>query len=207
MHSGFEFSGHEPDNALLMTQTAPVQARQPYALTIDYTTSDIPPGSGLAWLVTDERTGPSWPGRTSLSAEHGGKAFACFTGPEGPGFVNLSLLYQRQPGTVRVEGRLAVRAVQLTIAAGGDCAPRKSRLPGLILRGSETTLKRQSIEGIDRLPGRRSEMTFGTTRRITAPTGTGNVSAARSKLDLTLFRTRHDAPSNCCNSTCVPRNQ
>ena len=48
----------------------------------------------------------------------------CFTTPEGAEFVNLSLIYQRQPGTVRVEGKLALKAVRLD-AAAGDCAAEK----------------------------------------------------------------------------------
>jgi hypothetical protein len=39
--------------------------------------------------------------------------------------VNLSLIYQRQPGTVRVEGKLALKGVRLTAAAAGDCAAEK----------------------------------------------------------------------------------
>jgi hypothetical protein len=38
--------------------------------------------------------------------------------------VNLSLEYQRQPGTVRIEGKLALKAVRLA-AVAGDCAAEK----------------------------------------------------------------------------------
>jgi tetratricopeptide (TPR) repeat protein len=123
---GFEFSGHEPNSALLMTQAAPVQARKPYALIIDYTTSGISPGSGLEWLVTDDRSGAVLARTESLAAEQGGKASACFTGPDSAAFVNLSLVYQRQPGTVRAEGRLALHEVRLSTAAAEDCAKKIS---------------------------------------------------------------------------------
>jgi hypothetical protein len=62
----------------------------------------------------------------SLSSEQGGgTASACFTAPDGAAFVNLSLLYQRQPGTVRVEGKLALKGVRLSAAIAGDCAAEK----------------------------------------------------------------------------------
>jgi tetratricopeptide (TPR) repeat protein len=118
---GFEFSGDEPDSFLLMNQAAPVQPQKNYALTVDYATSGIAPGSGIEWLVTDDRTGALLARTGSLSAERGGVAYACFAAPSGTAFVNLSLLYQRQPGTVRVEGKLALNGVRLSGASAGDC--------------------------------------------------------------------------------------
>jgi tetratricopeptide (TPR) repeat protein len=122
---GFEFSGEEPDSFLLLSQTVPVHAQTNYALTVEYGTSGIPPDSGIEWRVTDEQTGAVLAKTPSLSAEQGGSAAACFTTPERTAFVNLSLLYQRQPGTVRVEGKLALKAVRLDPATGGDCAAQK----------------------------------------------------------------------------------
>ena len=126
---GFEFSGEEPDSFLLLSQTVPVAAQKSYALTVDYGTSGIPPGSGIEWRVTDEHTGSVLARTSSLSSEQGGEqggsAATCFTTPEGAAFVNLSLIYQRQPGTMRVEGKLALKAVRLTAAAAGDCAAEK----------------------------------------------------------------------------------
>ncbi len=130
---GFEFSGEEPDSFLLLNQTAPVHGKTNYALTVDYGTSGIPHGSGIVWQVTDAQTGAVLARTTSLSseqggedgAEQGGKATACFTTPKETGFVNLSLLYQRQPGTVRVEGKLALKGVRLAAATAGVCAAGK----------------------------------------------------------------------------------
>ncbi|MDT7811494.1 MAG: hypothetical protein QOJ42_1410, partial [Acidobacteriaceae bacterium] len=130
---GFEFSGEEPDGFLLLSQTVPVHAQKSYAMTVDYGTSGIPPGSGIEWRVTDEQTGAVLARTASLSSEQageqggeqGGRAATCFTTPEGAAFVNLSLIYQRQPGTVRVEGKLALKGVRLTAAAAGDCAAEK----------------------------------------------------------------------------------
>jgi hypothetical protein len=122
---GFEFSGDEPDGFLLMDQTVPVQAGKSYALAVHYSTTGIAPSSGLAWSVTDDRSGAVL-GRTGgLSAEQGGEAYACFAAPNGGAFVHVSLLYQRQPGTVRVEGKLALREVRLTGATAEHCRGEK----------------------------------------------------------------------------------
>jgi hypothetical protein len=134
---GFEFSGEEPDSFLLLNQTAPVRAQKNYVLTVDYGTSGVPPGSGIAWQVTDEQTGAVLARTTSLSSEQGGEdegeqggiATTCFTTPANAAFVNLSLLYQRQPGTVRVEGKLALKGVRLSAATAGDCAAEKISNP------------------------------------------------------------------------------
>ena len=141
---GFEFSGDEPDSFTLIHQVAPVQAQRGYALTVDYTTSGIAPGSGIAWLVTDARSGAELARTPSLSSEGGGgNTSACFITPEGTAFVNLSLLYQRQPGTVRVEGKLGLKGVRLSVQ---DCGEGKISPSGAASRSSETTLKKQRME-------------------------------------------------------------
>jgi hypothetical protein len=127
---GFEFSGDEPDSFLLLDQTAPVREGKDYALVVHYGTTGIAPGSGLAWSVTDDRLGAVL-GRTgSLSAEQGGETYACFAAPDGGAFVHLSLLYQRQPGTVRVEGKLALKEVRLTGATAEHCPEQKISISG-----------------------------------------------------------------------------
>ena len=133
---GFEFSGEEPDSFLLLSQTAPVHAQKNYVLTVDYGTSGIPPGSGIEWQVTDAQTGALLARTTSLSSEHGGEqggiATTCFSAPANAAFVNLSLLYQRQPGTVRVDGKLALKGVRLSGATAGDCAVEKISNSGAV---------------------------------------------------------------------------
>ena len=119
---GFEFSGEEPDSFTLMNQAVPVQAGKELRLAVDYETSGIAPGSGIEWLMTDARSARCWARRQSLSAEQGGEAYACFAAPDGAAFVNLSLDYQRQAGTVRVEGKLTLKGVRLSV---GNCAEKK----------------------------------------------------------------------------------
>jgi tetratricopeptide (TPR) repeat protein len=120
---GFEFSGEEPDGLRLMTQTVPVRAGKSYALAVDYRSNGIAPGSGLLWAVSDERTGAVLARTAALSSEQGDRTYACFTAPDGTAFVRLSLDYQRQPGTLRVEGKLALREVRLS---AGNCLEKKN---------------------------------------------------------------------------------
>jgi tetratricopeptide (TPR) repeat protein len=127
---GFEFSGDEPDSFLLMDQSAPVQEQKNYLLTVNYSTNGIAPGSGLEWSVADGRSGTVLARTGSLSAEQGGEAYACFAGPDDDAFVRLSLLYQRQPGTVRVEGKLVLKEVKLTAATEGGCPGQKISTSG-----------------------------------------------------------------------------
>jgi hypothetical protein len=117
---GFEFSGEEPDSFLLLKQTVPIKAQGDYALTADYQTSGIAPGSGLEWQVIDPRTSAVLARTPSLSAEQGGSASARFAAPEGADFVSLALFYHRQPGTVRVEGKLALNKVRLAATTGDN---------------------------------------------------------------------------------------
>jgi tetratricopeptide (TPR) repeat protein len=122
---GFEFSGEEPDSFQIMDQAVPVRTGKDYALVVDYATNGIPPGSGLAWSVRDLRSDNELGRTASLSAEHGGRAVTCFAAPDGTAFVALSLRYQRQPGTVRVEGKLTLQGVRLSTATAENCPGKK----------------------------------------------------------------------------------
>ena len=122
---GFEFSGEEPDSFQIMDQTVPVRAGKDYALVVDYSTTGIPPDSGLLWQVTDLRSDAALGRTASLAAEQGDRVDVCFSAPEGATFVDLSLRYQRQPGTVRVEGKLTLQGVRLSAATAENCPGKK----------------------------------------------------------------------------------
>jgi tetratricopeptide (TPR) repeat protein len=131
---GFEFSGEEPDGFTLMTQTVTVRAGKAYSLTVDYRSSGIAPGSGLSWAVNDVRTGAVLARTASLASDQvqGGRAYACFSAPDETPFIRLSLDYQRQPGTVRVEGKLDLKQVSLS---AGNCPEKKNSLSGAASEG------------------------------------------------------------------------
>jgi tetratricopeptide (TPR) repeat protein len=115
---GFEFSGNEPDNFVLMSQTVVVQSGKSYTLAAAYRTQGVAAGSGITWQVQDVQSGAVLARSGSLAAEQGGTSAACFSAPKGASSVNLLLTYQRQPGTVRVEGKISLDAVRLT---AGPC--------------------------------------------------------------------------------------
>jgi hypothetical protein len=106
---GFEFSGNEPDQLSLLRQVVPVRPGSGYELTVDAGTTGLAADSGLQWQISDAKTGAILT-QTSLAAT------ACFTAPTS--FVDIALVYQRQPGTVRIEGKLALKKVRL---APGTC--------------------------------------------------------------------------------------
>ena len=118
---GFELSGQEPDGFVLLSQVAPIEPEKTYVLMVDYATTGIPPGSGLAWKVTDDRSGTLLAQTPSLNAQQGGHTVACFATAKDSSFVNLSLAYQRQPGSVRPEGKLALKQVRLLPATANQC--------------------------------------------------------------------------------------
>jgi tetratricopeptide (TPR) repeat protein len=128
---GFEFSGEEPDGFLVMREAVPVRAGNDYALIVDYATTGVTANSGLAWSVSDLPSGKELGHTANLSAEQGSKAVACFSVPGGTNFVDLALRYQRQPGTVRVEGKLVLRDVRLAAASAENCGGEQN----LHLRG------------------------------------------------------------------------
>ncbi len=119
---GFELSGNEPDRFTLLRQTAPVEAGQTYALVVNYRSRDIPPGSGLAFAVDESRSAAPMGQTASLSAPEGGQTTLCFAIPKDTHFVDVSLRFQRPPGTVRPAGRLTLQQVRLSVATGKQCA-------------------------------------------------------------------------------------
>jgi tetratricopeptide (TPR) repeat protein len=123
---GFELSGQEPDGFVLLSQVAPIEPEKTYILMVDYATSGIPPGSGLAWKVTDDRTGTLLAQTPSLHAQQGGQALACFATAKDSSFIDLSLAYQRQPGSVHPEGKLALKRVRLLTATANQCPSKIS---------------------------------------------------------------------------------
>jgi hypothetical protein len=129
---GFEFSGDEPESFVVMFQTAPVRPLSQYTLEVDYSTSGLLSGSGIEWLIADAQSESALAETGSLSAEKDGKAYACFTAPVGAKFVNLKLQYQRRPGTVLVEGRIAIRKIALTKGTAEECKNGPSFASGAI---------------------------------------------------------------------------
>lgn len=123
---GFEFSGRESESILLMSQVVPVEPQQPYTLAVEDASADIPGGSGLEMEVADAASG-SVLARTTGFAAGRQQSRACFTTPQNVHFLTLMLDYQRQPGTVPLEGRIAICKISLLPGTAAECTP----LPGV----------------------------------------------------------------------------
>lgn len=124
---GFEFSGREAESILLLSQVVPVVPERAYTLSIESASSDVSPGSGLELLVADRESGmllARAPGFAGL----GQRSQTCFTTPQGASFLLVTLHYQRQPGTVPLEGRVAVRKISLLPGTSAACTLPDSRL-------------------------------------------------------------------------------
>ena len=110
----FDFDGNQPEGLPLMYQFVPVEPLRRYTLRSEYQTEGISGGTGLQWRVSKAPEGADIPlERTFLSADEWTSATRTFTVPEGISMVRVSLVYERQPGTVRIEGSLRLKNVSL----------------------------------------------------------------------------------------------
>ncbi len=138
---GFEFSGRESESILLLSEVVPVLPEKPYTLSIDSASSEISPDSGLQLLASDAGSGevlaqvPGSSGRDLPSQ-------VCFITTQSTSFLSLMLEYQRQPGTVPIEGRVEVRKIGLLPGATAACGtlppPGNLRTPPALSTGSKS---------------------------------------------------------------------
>lgn len=109
-----ELDGSQPENAELLTQKIPVEPGARYRLRFRYQTTDIAPGSGLAWVPMDAATNA--PGTSTCgslaSAEPATGECEFQAGPAQP-IVRLALHYGRALGTLRARGTLRISQVRL----------------------------------------------------------------------------------------------
>lgn len=106
-HLIFSFSGTQAESCALLEQIvalAPPARR--YRLSFEYLTAEIPSPTGVHWELEGQDT-------PSLQPSSGWRrGDAVLTRPRG-GLSRLRLIYQREPGTVRAQGRLEVRHVSM----------------------------------------------------------------------------------------------
>lgn len=106
------FSGKQPERCETLAQIVPVVPGRSYRLSYEYQTRGIRPGTGLAWTVYGAG-GTILARAADLSSDDWKAKSASFTVPPATHAVRLALLYQRSPGTVRIEGEAALRSVSL----------------------------------------------------------------------------------------------
>ncbi|MDQ2900967.1 MAG: hypothetical protein M3Y07_14385 [Acidobacteriota bacterium] len=99
-----EFSGKQPESCEPLSTWVLLEPLRNYRLTCRYEAAGIPPGSGLKW-----RLGTQFTSQTPATME--------FRTPEGAQRLwRLALVYQRAPGTVRIEGSIRLASVSLEFA-------------------------------------------------------------------------------------------
>jgi tetratricopeptide (TPR) repeat protein len=110
----FNLDGTQPENCWLVYQFVPVVARQRYALRFRYRTENIAAETGLQWKLIDPDTGTEIPlEAVSLSSNEWTNAALKFTAPAEIQNAQVALVYQRHPGTVRIEGTVWLKNVGL----------------------------------------------------------------------------------------------
>ena len=108
------FSGKQPERCEVLAQVAPVVAGRSYRLRFDYQTRGIQAETGLRWKIYGAAAEGDLPVRApQLSSEEWKTESAWFTAPAGTGWIRLALIYERMPGTTRIEGAVTLRAIAL----------------------------------------------------------------------------------------------
>ncbi len=112
----FSFNGQQPENCLLLDQFIPVIGGRRYDFRFAYRTDSIAPGSGLHWTLTEAATGAAIPlEQPPLSSDDWTIADSGFQVPVGAQGARLALVYERQPGTVRLEGAFWLRDLAMEL--------------------------------------------------------------------------------------------
>ncbi len=112
----FDFSGKQPESCELLSQFLPVEPSRKYRLAAHYETEGLSGDIGLKWRVIDMITGADLlsgagqikPGERLENAGQYG-----FSTPPETRLLKLLLVYQRALGTVRIEGSLSLRSLDL----------------------------------------------------------------------------------------------
>jgi tetratricopeptide (TPR) repeat protein len=106
--------GRQPETCDLVQQVLAVEPARKYRLRFHYQTDGITAPSGLRWRVWDV-TGREEiaTDAADLASEQEADAAIRFTVPRAVPLARLALAYRRAPGTIRIEGRVALAGVSL----------------------------------------------------------------------------------------------
>jgi len=110
------FSGAQPENCEALGEVAQAAEGTGYRLKWRYRTRGIAEGTGLGWQVTAAESGQVLGAGASLSSEQDTAGQLDFRTPRGCRMVRVALAYRRAEGTVRVEGYVVLRGVELARA-------------------------------------------------------------------------------------------
>lgn len=115
----FKFFGDEPENFVLLSQYIPLSRGKKYQVTVRYTTSNIPPLSGLSWRIKAGRGKTEYPpGGSLLAAGAPAEQQIVFTSAADlipTDVAELTFYYRRAPGTVRIAGICVIHEVSAAL--------------------------------------------------------------------------------------------
>lgn len=109
------FSGRQPERCEVLWQYLPLLPAARYRFDFEYRTSGVQAGTGLRWRVTSVGEGAGRPLADSfeLSSESWAKGAVSFETPPDFRLARVVLVYQRAPGTTRIEGAVWLRNAAL----------------------------------------------------------------------------------------------
>lgn len=111
------FSGRQPESCEVLSQFVPLLPAREYRLRFGYRTSHIAPDTGVHWRILDPATGAELAERSShLSSDEEIQQEVTFSTPAETRAARLVLMYQRTPGTTRIEGSIFLSHASLVFA-------------------------------------------------------------------------------------------
>lgn len=109
-----EFTGEQPEIGNVLTQCLAVEAGRDYLLRIRYETNNIHQPTGLRWIVNEPLSREDLSsGSAVLKPIAEGVAEARFRAPTQTRLLCLTLTYGRVPGSMRINGDVTLREVQI----------------------------------------------------------------------------------------------
>lgn len=112
------FSGRQPERCEVLWQYVPLIPGARHRFEFEYRTSGIEAGGGLRWRISGVIAGGWKPlaDLADLSSEGWSRGAVAFETPAELRLARLALVYQRAPGTTRIEGAVWLRDLGLGFA-------------------------------------------------------------------------------------------
>jgi hypothetical protein len=109
-----QLDGSESEDIELLVQNVPVVPGARYSFSFEYRTEDVPPGSGLQWVVVDALNNLPQPSNcASLSSSDPTRAACQFRAGPSQQLVRLALRYRRALGTRLLHGSVRFSKLHL----------------------------------------------------------------------------------------------
>jgi tetratricopeptide (TPR) repeat protein len=111
------FSGRQPERCEVLWQYLPLVPSTRYRLEFECRASGIQAGAGLRWRIASAlQGGGTWAESADLGGENWSPGDLSFQTPSQPALARLVLLYERRPGTTRIQGAIWLRRLKLGFA-------------------------------------------------------------------------------------------